>query len=163
MSFQVTLPLVLGVDPGLTGAIAALDIAGTLIALEDLPVIRDRSLAWVDAALLPRILEFKAGRPITAIVERQQAMPRQGVSSSFTTGVAFGSLLAILQVAACGIEFVTAATWKRAMGLSSDKRASLDKARLLFPTADLSLTKHDGRAEALLLAHYGLTRARAAA
>lgn len=43
------------------------------------------------------------------------------------------------------------------MGLSSDKRASLDKARLLYPSADLGLQKHDGRAEALLLARYGLT------
>jgi len=39
-----------------------------------------------------------------------------------------------------------------------DKRASLDKARLLFPGADLGLVKHDGRAEALLIAQYALSR-----
>jgi len=32
----------------------------------------------------------------------------------------------------------------------------LHKARLLYPTADLSLAKHHGRAEALLLGHWGL-------
>jgi hypothetical protein len=36
----------------------------------------------------------------------------------------------------------------------------LHKARLLFPLAELSLAKHDGRAEALLLAHYALNRKR---
>jgi hypothetical protein len=48
--------------------------------------------------------------------------------------------------------------WKRSLGLTSDKRASLDRARLMFPSADLRLAKHDGRAEALLLAHYAMRR-----
>jgi crossover junction endodeoxyribonuclease RuvC len=88
----------------------------------------------VDAsALLPRLLQVKSGRPLHAIVERQQAMSGQGVSSTFTTGCAFGSLLATLQAAGCSIEFVTAATWKRATGLSQDKAAGLDRARLLYP------------------------------
>jgi crossover junction endodeoxyribonuclease RuvC len=85
-------------------------------------------------------------------------MPRQGVASSFAFGVVFGSILSVLQAMQIGIDLVTPATWKRALGLSSDKRASLDKARLLFPTADLHLAKHDGRAEALLLAHWALLR-----
>jgi hypothetical protein len=85
-------------------------------------------------------------------------MPRQGVASAFNFGVGFGSVLAVLQARHIAIELVTPAVWKRAMGLSADKRASLDKARLLYPTADLGLAKHDGRAEALLLAHWALTR-----
>ena len=47
-----------------------------------------------------------------------------------------------------------------ALGLTSDKRASLDRARLLFPSAELHLAKHDGRAEALLLAYYVQNRRR---
>jgi hypothetical protein len=38
------------------------------------------------------------------------------------------------------------------MGLDSSKSASLDKARLLFPDADLARAKDHNRAEALLLA-----------
>jgi hypothetical protein len=41
------------------------------------------------------------------------------------------------------------------MGLSSDKAASLDKARLLFPAASLDRKKDHNRAESLLLAEYG--------
>ena len=46
------------------------------------------------------------------------------------------------------------AVWKRSMGLDSTKSVSLDKARLLFPTAELDRKKDHNRAEALLLAEY---------
>jgi len=64
-------------------------------------------------------------------------MPRQGVASSFAFGVGLGSILSVLQTLQLPLELITPATWKRTLGLSSDKRASLDKARLLFPTAEL--------------------------
>lgn len=53
------------------------------------------------------------------------------------------------------IEFVTAAVWKKSYVLSRDNHASLHKARLMFPAAELHLAKHADRAEALLIAHYG--------
>jgi hypothetical protein len=40
------------------------------------------------------------------------------------------------------------------MGLDSRKSASLDRARLLFPTAKLDRKKDHNRVEALLLAEY---------
>ena len=151
--------LTLGIDPGLTGAVAVLDHDGQPELVADLPVIRDRSLAWIDGAELQTLIrDAVAGRPCRAVIERVSAMPRQGVASSFTFGVAFGSVLSVVQALHLPLELVTPATWKRALGLTSDKRGSLDRARLLFPTADLRLAKHDGRAEALLLAHYAIRR-----
>jgi len=148
-----------GLDPGITGACAAIDDAGQLVALHDLPILRDGKLAFVDAqALVSHMLEARQGQPARIYIERVSAMPRQGVASSFQFGVGLGSLLAACRFLAMPLELITPAQWKRAMGLSSDKRASLDKARLLFPSAELHLAKHDGRAEALLLAHYALTR-----
>lgn len=153
--------LTLGIDPGLTGALALLDADGIPVLVADLPVIRDRSLAWIDgAALQSTLLDAIRGRQCRAVVERVSAMPRQGVASSFAFGVGLGSILATVQTLSLPIELVTPAAWKAAMGLTRDKRASIDKARLLFPTADLSLAKHDGRAEALLLAHYAQTKRR---
>jgi crossover junction endodeoxyribonuclease RuvC len=87
-------------------------------------------------------------------------MPGQGLSTTFTTGCAFGALLATLQAAGIAVEFVTAATWKRGAGLDADKAASLNRARLLFPGASLDRKKDHGRAEALLLAHWALSRSR---
>jgi len=155
--------LIVGCDPGaISGAYAVLGAEGELLAVDDFPTIGSGKLRWIDApALLSRLIELKAGRPMVAVVERQGARPGQGVSSTFTSATAFGSLLATLQVAGCSIELVTAAVWKRAMGLSSDKGASLDAARLKFPDASLDRKRDHGRAEALILASYGLRRAAA--
>lgn len=151
--------LVLGIDPGLSGGLGVLAADGSFVHVCDLPVIRDRSLAWIDGAALQSILiDIRAGREAHAVVERVSARPAQGVSSAFTFGVGFGSVLGVLQAAHISIELVTPGMWKRALGLSSDKKASLHKARLQYPAAELHLAKHEGRAEGLLLAHYALTR-----
>lgn len=156
--------LIVGIDPGQTGALAVLSGDGELEALHDLPIIRDGKLAWIDAqGMTALLLDSLQGRPARAVIERVSAMPKQGIASAFTFGVGFGSLLALVQARYLPIELVTPATWKRALGLSSDKRASLDKARLLYPMADLPLAKHDGRAEALLLAHWAFSRGAARA
>jgi hypothetical protein len=87
----------------------------------------------------------------------------QGVSSTFVSAAAFGSLLVTLQMAGCSLELVTAATWKRSANLSTDKQASFCRARLLFPTADLDRKRDHGRAESLLIAHWRLNQLRSAA
>lgn len=155
--------LTLAVDPGQTGAIAILNRDGGVELLADLPLIRDKSLAWIDGSELQTIVrDALQGRVCRAYVERVSAMPRQGVASSFAFGVGFGSVLGVLQALHLPLELITAAQWKRALGLTSDKRVCLDRARLMFPTADLRLAKHDGRGEALLLAHYAQSRRTAA-
>lgn len=158
--------MIIAIDPGLSGAIAGLTDAGMFVGVFDLPIIRDKSLAWIDGnCLRSRIFELQNELPNRRlprfVVERVSAMPGQGVTGMFTFGCTFGSILGVLQTLQYPIEFVTPVTWKRAVGLSGKakgpkeaKRAALDKARLLFPTADLGLQKHEGRAEALLLAHW---------
>ncbi len=154
----------IGIDPGLTGAIAAIDDDAQLILCADLPVIRSGKLAWIDSNELTSLLmQCRNGRPAQIMLERSQAMPGQGVSSTFCTGVVLGSILAACQRIAVPLHIVTAAMWKRSMGLGADKSASLDKARLLFPTADLDRIKDHNRAEALLLAYYGLSQQRSVA
>lgn len=147
-------PFTIGIDPGLSGAIAFMDADGNA-TVHDLPVIRDKSLAWIDGGVLQSlIINERAGRHTTAMIERVSAMPKQGVTSSFHFGVGFGSILGVLQSLAIPIEFVTPRTWKKSYGLDADKKAALHKARLLYPEVDLHLEKHDGRAEALLIARY---------
>jgi hypothetical protein len=150
---------IVGIDPGQTGAVACFSSHGE-IAVHDLPTIADRSIAWIDGAQLQSLL---IGEPAIVIIERVSAMPKQGVASSFKFGMSFGSILSVVQAVGHRIELVTPATWKRELGLGSDKKAALHKARLLFPQCELHLEKHDGRAEALLIGHWYLTRARSAA
>ncbi len=152
--------IIIGVDPGCSGACAALNADGSYVTVFDLPIISDKSLRWVDGGELhSQLLAITAGHSARAVVERVSAMPGQGVSSSVGCGMWFGAILATLQVLQLPIGFVTPASWKRALGLSSDKKASLHKARLMFPMVELHLAKHEGRAEALLIASWGLRMA----
>ena len=148
--------MILGIDPGLSGAWALLNDAGEYIGADDLPVIRDQATAWIDAPEFHAQIwgRMPVGHSIRAVIERVHSMPRQGVTSSFTFGVSFGSVLAAVQSLPASIELVTPNVWKREMGVARDKSASLDRARLLFPQASLKRSRDDGRAEALLVAYW---------
>lgn len=149
----------IGCDPGISGAIAVIDETGEFLYVDDMPAMHEGKLAWVDIETVTSgLMDVLAGRPATAYVERAQPMPKQGVSSVFGYGVAFGSLLASIQMLRCRVELVTPAVWKKAQGLTSNKADSLSKARLLFPAAPLDRKKDHGRAEALLIADYGRRR-----
>lgn len=82
----------LGIDPGITGAFAVVDADGLLVAVEDLPVIRDRRLGWIDAeAFTTRLIELRRGRNMRAFVERVHAMPVNGSQASFSQGATLGA------------------------------------------------------------------------
>jgi crossover junction endodeoxyribonuclease RuvC len=145
----------IAIDPGLTGAIGAIDDQASLVLCADLPVTRHGKLAWIDGNDLGTLLmDARQGRAARITIERSQSMPGQGVSSTFCIGVVLGSILAACQQMGVPLELVTAAQWKNAMGLDSQKNTSLDRARLLFPTAELERKKDHNRSEALLLAEY---------
>lgn len=158
---------VVGVDPGLTGALCVLEQSGDVVALKDLPVQRDGKLAWIDGLTLQSILiEYCGGHTCRAVVERVSAMPAQGISSAFQFGVGLGSILAILQASNIPIHLVQPARWKRESGLSrcepntpgARKKLCLEKARLRWPGCGLGRSKDDGRAEALLLAAWYINK-----
>jgi hypothetical protein len=151
--------IIIGVDPGISGGIAIITTAGECLLCEPLPIVRDGSLAWVDGGRMQSMLiDTLQGRGARALIERAQCMPKQSSQSGFNYGVGFGSLLAIFQARHIAIELISSSRWKGAMGLTAKKALSLDKARLLYPSIELPKAKDEGRAEALLLAHYGLHR-----
>jgi hypothetical protein len=94
----------IGIDPGLTGAIATIDCDAKLLQLEDLPVIRDGKLAWIDSNDMTSLfLDVLQGRPATIFVERASARPGQGVSSTFCIGVVMGRHLGGLPANQCTV------------------------------------------------------------
>lgn len=154
---------ILGIDPGINGGIALLDTghsgrARDVDYIGDLPIMRDKALSWIDGVYLADILKARA--PHMAVVERVSAMPKQGVSSSFHFGMAFGSILSVIQSFYVPLTLVTPVMWKRDLCLpgNKDKKAALCRARLLYPTVDLSLEKYHNRAEALLIADWFATK-----
>jgi crossover junction endodeoxyribonuclease RuvC len=140
-----------GVDPGKSGAVAAIG-DGTAVIL-DMPLVGDRlDLGKIGTWMLH-------SQTAGVALERQQAFPKQGGVSNFTIGFNYGQLMAMLQIHGIPFDTVRPAEWKRALGIpaGADKMASIQRALDLFPGADLRGPRggwRDGRAEALLLAEW---------
>jgi crossover junction endodeoxyribonuclease RuvC len=126
------------IDPGGSGAVAFLFTGfPNTVASEDMPT----AAGDVD-------------------IERVGAMPKQGVSSTFKFGKAYGIAIGVVAALKIPVHFVTPAAWKRHFNLSADKEASRARALQLWPArADLFARKRDhNRAEAALLARYAAER-----
>lgn len=147
--------MILGVDPGLTGAIALLTDNGAIVWVEDMPVIDGD----VSSTLLAHRLRWT--RITTAVVERVASMPGQGVSSVFKFGKGYGQVLGVLSALEIPVIDPTPSQWKREMSLNNDKERSRALAVKTWPkhADDLFKRKKDnGRAEAALLALWYLQR-----
>jgi crossover junction endodeoxyribonuclease RuvC len=149
----------IGIDPGLSGAIARLDGVTSELRVEDVPtfelVRNGKKKREIDVHSLARILDDMAKEPGTRIIiEGVGAMPGQGVSSVFAFGKAFGILIGVSASTFCPIDFVSPAKWKRYMGVTASKDGSRAKASMMFPRySELwRLAKNADRAEALLIA-----------
>ena len=137
---------VLGIDPGLSGAWAALWPSGA-IAAGDLPI-AGNEIAAPELARLVRSL-----RPYAAIVETVGAMPGQGLSSTWRFAQATGSVLGVLGACSIPLHRVAPGVWKRRFGLSKDKDDARALAIRLWPDCTSFTRKRDhGRAEAALMA-----------
>ena len=103
---------------------------------------------------------LKHYHPGHVFIETQQAMPKQGVSSTFQTGYGYGVWIGLITALQIPWTPVRPSTWKRAMlpGLDkADKTSSRIAAIRMFPMLADALRRNSdhGRAEALLIAEYG--------
>jgi crossover junction endodeoxyribonuclease RuvC len=148
-----------GVDPGINGGLAAVEITGgaapVLVECIDIPVIGTGAKERVDAAAIRKFIDRH--QPICALIERAQALPKQGSSSGFKYGRAVGAIEAAIVLCSIPMEIIEPSAWKRYWHLpGKDKEAARQKALQLFPDAHAALArKRDhGRAEAALIALY---------
>ena len=141
---------ILGIDPGINGAFAR--IYKDDVSVHDLPTAGEGKHRIIATAVLAH--QLKEIAPTFAVMERVHAMPRQGVSSSFRFGQAFGAIEGVLGALGVSLSYVTPAQWKRALGLSADKDEARLRAIQLYPAAaeNLQRRKDVDRAEALLIA-----------
>jgi crossover junction endodeoxyribonuclease RuvC len=150
---------VLGIDPGLAGGIAVIDIIDgccTSAVVVDIPTAGTGRRCRVDAIGVQKFL--LAHGPQHAFIERAQAMPKQGASSGFSYGRAVGAIEAVVAANAIPLTIVEPSIWKRFYRLAGgDKEAARQRALQLVPSVhgDLARRKDHGRAEALLIAQYG--------
>jgi len=152
--------IIIGIDVGQTGAIAAITNSGKLVGVWDMPlekyVINSKAKHRVDGAALHRILSVLDDVALCR-VENVFANPTQGVSSMFSFGDAFGCVRTVVGICGFATEYISSQSWKKKRGLiGTDKDTARLQAIELFPAASLHRKKDIGRADALLIAYSGL-------
>ena len=158
-------PYILGIDPGLYGALAFVEmVAGTpRCQIVDMPitptlvngVLRDR----VNKAALDELFSLKQHTLRCVVIEDVHALPKDGPVQAFTFGYGLGLLHGICQVYDLTVVNVPPHSWKSKYGLNSDKHKSRAVASRFFPhnASVWTRAKDDGRAEAALLGLLGFT------
>lgn len=176
-------PIVLGVDPDVSGALCVLRMphsepiggstrggggtGGALTAaVYDTPVVRVRYGKSMrrrhDARAIAELLSgLQASPGSLAFLEQPGPMPRNGSISLFGSGYGFGVWMGALAAMGFDVHTVRPAAWKKGLGLAGKKYTKDDSrftAAATFPALedDLKRKKDHGRAEAALIAAYGL-------
>jgi len=149
----------IGIDPGLSGAIAI--ISPESLKIFDMPTMtverNGKAKRQVSASELAEMLYLYSGRDCHVYVEKVSAMAGQGVTSVFSFGRSFGMIEGILAAFKMPVTFVPPATWVKAVGRGQGKDASRARAMELFPSDQdqFKRVKDDGRADAALIAYWG--------
>jgi crossover junction endodeoxyribonuclease RuvC len=162
---SLTQDLILGIDPGLGGALAFISkfAPPNLQKVYDMPtyVPQNGSKKKIDAEKIASIMTHYSERVAFAIVEEVGVMGgHEGTVSMFNFGFGAGILQGVLSTLLIPTFYVKPAVWKSLLGLGRNKEDSRKKATNLFPHSSdvFKRVKDDGRAEAALLAWFGLNR-----
>jgi crossover junction endodeoxyribonuclease RuvC len=152
--------IVVGIDIGVSGAIAVLS-DGALVEVHDMPTLNDgpASRRAVNAPLLAEILAKSHADKV--LIESVNALPTDGRVGAFAFGRSRGVCEGVCAALGLPVVFITSPSWKRLLnippGKDGTKNLARSKAIARWPNrADLfKLAKHDGRAEACLIAVAG--------
>jgi crossover junction endodeoxyribonuclease RuvC len=160
--------MIVGIDPGVMGAIGLFDTERYGGAVWDMPVhevvAKKKSKAFVRRSVngggVAEIIYEATHRnsDIEIVVEKVTAMPGQGVSSVFSLGDSFGCIRGAVEAMGYKLTLVRPSQWKGDMGLSSDKEECRLMATEIFSNLELHRKKDHNRAEALLIAVWRATQ-----
>jgi crossover junction endodeoxyribonuclease RuvC len=155
---------VLGIDPGLSGALALLDPKTSEVEVWDFPtfVVGKTGRRVIDEVQLANIIDGIAGTgcAFEAWLEQVGPRPGEGAVGAFSFGRSYGLIRGVLAAHFAPVNDVTPQAWKAALKVKGDKDESRRRASQLLPRAawNWPLKKHDGRAEAALIALFGASK-----
>ncbi|MBA1340136.1 MAG: crossover junction endodeoxyribonuclease RuvC [Pelagibacterales bacterium] len=154
--------LIIGIDPGITGALCFLE-DGKIIDVVEMPNMaegiknkRQVNGAQIFYEISTRIKKIEKEN-IKVVIEKVSAMPGQGVTSMFNFGQSFGILKGICSAMQLPMYFVRPAKWKKYFNLiNSEKDASRTKAIEVFPyfSPQLLKKKDSNKADAILISSF---------
>jgi crossover junction endodeoxyribonuclease RuvC len=151
---------VCGIDPGHSGALAILNDQGVRF-VGDLPILEipsgKKRRTELDLATLRDLL---ASHDIDHVfIEQVAARPGQGVTSMFRFGFCTGAIIGLIAGLQKPHSLILPQRWQKLAGCGPSPDAARRRAGQLYPNATSFLTrKRDaGRADAILIAHAGLS------
>ena len=151
---------IIGIDPGLNGAIVILE-NNKVLSVFDMPVMSEgkKNKRQLNSAQLVRIIKENtlANDDINVVVEQVNAMPGQGVTSMFNFGQTFGAIKGVCAALELPIFFVRPAKWKKHFELiNASKDSSRTKAIEMYPKLSNQLAKKKdvNKSDAILIARY---------
>ena len=151
---------IIGIDPGLNGAIAILE-NNKVVNIFDMPVMAEgkKNKRQLNSAQLVKLIKnnIKKDEEVVVVVEQVNAMPGQGVTSMFNFGQTFGAIKGVCAALELPIFFVRPSKWKKHFELiNSSKDASRTKAIEMYPVLsnELSKKKDVNKSDAILIARY---------
>ena len=151
---------IIGIDPGLNGAIAVLENKKVLDIFE-MPVMAEgkKNKRQLNSAQLVKLLKnsISKNEEVLVIVEQVNAMPGQGVTSMFNFGQTFGAIKGVCAALELPIFFVRPSKWKKHFELiNSSKDSSRTKAIEMYPALsnELAKKKDVNKSDAILIARF---------
>ena len=151
---------IIGIDPGLSGAIAILE-NNKVLNLFDMPVMSEgkKNKKQLNSSHLVNIIKenIAQNEEIAVVVEQVNAMPGQGVTSMFNFGQTFGAIKGLCAALELPIYFVRPSKWKKHFELiKSSKDASRTKVIEMYPKLSNQLTKKKdvNKSDAILIARF---------
>jgi crossover junction endodeoxyribonuclease RuvC len=146
---------ILGIDPGLSGALALYWPADGMLIVHDTPTIGDAKKRVVNAAQVAQFLCVRI--PVAAFIEDVHAIQKSGSSSAFRFGESKGIVLGVLGAMAIPLYRVSPQRWKKHFNITRDKDVARKLATELFPkhSGMFARVMDEHRAEASLIARYG--------
>jgi crossover junction endodeoxyribonuclease RuvC len=150
--------MLIGIDPGCSGALVVLAPDGSMMDCMLMPTFKNGKGSRVNGAALGAWLAAYRHPSAHAYLESVHAMPKQGVTSVFTFGHAAGVVEGLLQGLGIAYTLISPQSWKKRAGLiGQDKDAARSRAIQLWPAwRDLDKKgKGQALADAALIAKFG--------
>ena len=147
--------IIIGVDPGINGAISVIENK-KILEVYDTPTMIDgkKNKRQINGAQVTNIFKerLNLNKEVIVVVEQVNAMPGQGVTSMFNFGQSFGVIKGICAALSLPIHFVRPAKWKKHFNLiKTNKDASRTKVIESYPeiSSKLHRKKDINRADAI--------------
>ena len=150
----------IGIDPGVTGGVVALNELGIVLGSWRTPIIQDKSKKHPDPRGMAELIQEVASKgPLRVGIEKVGVTPRDGRVGAFSFGKGVGMWLGILAALEVPWLEIMPQRWQGKMlaGLPRGphtKASAVRRCGELFPQGPLRIKADHGLADAALIAEY---------